>query len=169
MKKKKKNTPCNGLQSWRPPLPQLLLLLFWPHLMPYSFPLSCCSRHIGILTMPWTHKNTLASYLVYWSFPLSRKDLLPESHIAGSHACFRSLLKYHLIRKTFPNHLISNSNSHPRFLLLIHLLLFFFFSMFHCLTYIYLLVPLGYKLHRGRNAIYHVFHTFSQHLKQCLA
>lgn len=41
--------------------------------------------------------------------------------------------------------------------------------MFHHLTYIYILPSLGYKLHKGRNSIYHVSHTFSQHLMQCLA
>lgn len=147
----------NGLQSFHdcihpihPPHHQSHYF-FWNHL-PFSSSLMLLQPY-WLPHVSQTHKHTLASNSMQWLFNASSNDLPLETTKANSIAFLRSVLRYHLIRKLFPDHLIWKSDSLP-FISLASLYCFIFVSISHYLTYIYFLPPpFDCKLHKGRNSI----------------
>ena len=90
--------------------------------------------------VPQTHKHTLASNPVHWLLTESRNDLPLETTKSNSIALLRSVLRYHLIRKVFPNHLIWKSDSLP-FIFLISLYSVLLFLVYLIIWHIFIFSP----------------------------
>ena len=134
----------NGLQSFHDCVHPIHLprhqshYFFWNHL-PFSSSLMLLQPY-WLPHVHQTHKHTLASNPMHWLFTASRNNLPLETTKANSVAFLRSVLRYHLIRKLFPDQLIRKSDSLP-FIFLVSFCSVLFLLVYLTIWHIFIFSP----------------------------